>query len=197
MTPLRHAVQPRRWPARVCGAFCCPSSQRPTGTLEGWPRWRSTAGLITAAQMQVGGWPVLAYAQPAGALTPVDASFADGVTLRGSVMAADALSPGGLLTLHLDWTQPGAGVDAPPSDLKVFVQLLDRSGALVAQDDRPLMFSGPHTAGSGLAVYGLALPAELSDGPYRLITGLYDPAQAGAPRVLTADGADHVVLREF
>ena len=157
--------------------------------LDGW--------FDRAAQMQVGGWPVLAYAQPAGALTPVDASFADGVTLRGSVMAADALSPGGLLTLHLDWTQPGAGVDAPPSDLKVFVQLLDRSGALVAQDDRPLMFSGPRAAGSGLAVYGLALPAELSDGPYRLITGLYDPAQAGAPRVLTADGADHVVLREF
>jgi hypothetical protein len=166
--------------------------------LDGW--------YDAAAQTQVGVWPVLVYAQPAGALTPVNSDFANGVTLRGAVIEAGeageagALSPGGLLTLHLDWSQPGAGAlpaGAPPGDLKVFVQLLDGSGALVAQDDRPLVLSGPRAAGSGLAVYGLALPMELSDGPYRLITGLYDPAQVGAPRILAADGADHVLLREF
>ena len=79
----------------------------------------------------------------------------------------------------------------------MFVQLLDGAGQLVAQDDRPLALSGPRAAGSGLAVYGLALPAELPGGPYRLIAGLYDPAQSGAPRVLTAEGADHIVLRTY
>jgi hypothetical protein len=80
---------------------------------------------------------------------------------------------------------------------KVFVQLLDSESQLVAQDDRPLVLTGPRAAGSGLAVYGLRLPMALDNGPYRLIAGIYDPAQPGAPRLPTADAADHVVLREY
>ena len=72
---------------------------------------------------------------------------------------------------------------------KVFVQLLDAGGQLVAQDDRPLVLSAPRAAGSGLAVYGLILPAELGAGPYQLITGIYDPTQEGAPRLKTKDRA--------
>lgn len=163
--------------------------------LDGW--------FDRAAQTQVGTWPVLVYAQPAGALTPVGEQFANGVTLRGAVIAPDALSPGGLLTVHLDWAQAAAPAPAtapaaaPETGLKVFVQLLDGAGQLVAQDDRALALSGPRAAGSGLAVYGLVLPAELANGPYRLIAGLYDPAQEGSPRSLTSTGADHVVLRTY
>lgn len=163
-----------------------------TMALDGW--------FDRAAQTQVGVWPVQVYALPASALTPVNAQFDGGVTLRGAVVAPDTLPPGGLLTVHLDWAPDGAQNDptaGAETGLKVFVQLLDSAGQLVAQDDRPLLLSGPRAAGSGLAVYGLALPAELSGGPYRLITGLYDPAQSGAPRVLTADGADHIVLRTY
>jgi hypothetical protein len=80
---------------------------------------------------------------------------------------------------------------------KVFVQLLDSEGQLVAQDDRPLVLTGQRAAGTGLAVYGLRLPPTLDNGPYRLIAGIYNPAQPGAPRLPTADGADHVVLREY
>lgn len=146
-----------------------------------------------AAQTQEGVWPVLVYAQPASALTPVNQQFANGVTLNGYVAAPENLVPGGLLTVHIDW----AAETAPKGDLKVFVQLLDGAGKLVAQDDRPLVLSGPRAAGSGLAVYGLLLPEELAAEPYRLITGLYDPTQSDAPRILTEDGADHIVLREF
>jgi len=32
-------------------------------------------------------------------------------------------------------------------------------------------------------------------GDYQLIAGLYDPALAGSPRVLTIDGVDHIVLK--
>jgi hypothetical protein len=173
-----------------------------TMALEGW--------FDRAAQTQQGVWPVLVYAQPAAALTPVNAQLGDDVVLRGYVAAPDVLSPGGLLTVHLDWGQgqhgEAAEADGGETDAaagvasdgrKVFVQLLDAGGQLVAQDDRPLMFSGPRAAGSGLAVYGLLLPSELGSGPYRLIAGVYDPTQEGAPRLTTPEGADHVILRQY
>ncbi len=158
------------------------------------------AGLATAAldgwfdrtvQTQVGVWPVQVYSQPAGALTAVNVLFTNGVTLRGFVAAPEDLPPGGLLTVYLDWTADAA----LPGELKVFVQLLDGEGQLVAQDDRPLLLSGARAAGTGLAAYGLMLPEELSEGPYRLITGLYDPAQQDAPRIQPVDGAEFVLLR--
>lgn len=37
----------------------------------------------------------------------------------------------------------------------------------------------------------------LPRGEYRLILALYDPTKEGAPRILTADGADHVELKAF
>ena len=153
--------------------------------LDGW--------FDRAAQTQEGVWPVQVYAQPAGALTSVNAEFEDGTTLRGYVAAPDALAPGGLLTVHLDWASDAASGDGR----KVFVQLLDAAGQLVTQDDRPLVLSAPRAAGSGLAVYGLMLPGELGAGPYQLIAGIYDPTQEGAPRLKTADGVDHVTLREY
>ena len=79
------------------------------------------------------------YAQPAGALTSVNAEFEDGTTLRGYVAAPDTLAPGGLLTVHLDWASDAASGDGR----KVFVQLLDAAGQLVTQDDRPLVLSAP------------------------------------------------------
>jgi hypothetical protein len=158
-----------------------------------------------AAQRQVGVWPLQVYGLPGGALTPVGETFGatvtDTVTLRGFTAAPNTLLPGGLLTVHLDWADAdGAGsaaAAATPDPRKVFVQLLDGSGQLVAQDDRPLLLSGPRAAGSGLAAYGLLLPATLDDGPYRLIAGIYDPSQPGSPRLRTADGGDHAMLWEF
>jgi hypothetical protein len=164
-----------------------------TMALDGW--------FDRAVQLQEGVWPVQVYVQPPGALTPVAAAFDGDVTLRGFVAAPDTLAPGGLLTVHLDWTStPGTGTANTAGALaerKVFVQLLDAGGQLVAQDDRPLVLSAPRAAGSGLAVYGLVLPPELGAGPYQLIAGIYDPAQEGAPRLKTKDGADHVMLRSY
>ena len=99
------------------------------------------------AQLQEGVWPVQVYAQPPGALTPVDSAFDGDVTLRGVVAAPDTLAPGGLLTVHLDWASTPATGTANTAgaveERKVFVQLLDAGGQLVAQDDRPLVLSAP------------------------------------------------------
>ena len=164
-----------------------------TMALDGW--------FDRAAQLQEGVWPVQVYAQPAGALTPVAAEFEDGIALQGYVAAPDTVTPGGMITVHLNWTssaKTGEGNTAGAVDeRKVFVQLLDAGGQLIAQDDRPLVLSAPRAAGSGLAVYGLVLPADLGAGPYELITGIYNPTQEGAPRLKTNDGADHVKLRNY
>jgi len=61
----------------------------------------------------------------------------------------------------------------------------------VAQDDRPLDLT------VAPAIYGILVPANLPTGDYRLIAGLYDPDQAGMPRVLTLDGADAVGVGEM
>ena len=143
------------------------------------------------AQAQVGVWPVHVYAQPASAFTPLNAVFTNGVTLRGAVLAPDKLPPGGLLAVHLDWRGDPRLLTGTE---KVFVQVLDSTGQLVAQDDRPLTLTTANTSGTGAASYGILLPQELAGGPYRLIAGLYDPGQEGAPRVSTTDGADHVEI---
>lgn len=145
-------------------------------------------GFDFVAQSQVGNWPVQLYVQPAGALTPLAVRFANGVDLRGAVVAPTALAAGGLVALHMDWRGDDAQLTGTE---KVFVHLVDETGQPVAQDDRALQLTGT-ASGSGLAAYGIRLPAELAPGNYRLIVGLYDPGAQGAPRTLTADGQDHV-----
>jgi hypothetical protein len=142
---------------------------------------------------QVGSWPVQVYAQPT-ALNASSVQFRNGVQLRGFVAAPASLAAGGLLTVHLDWTADPAQLTGSE---KVSVQLLDAAGQLVAQDDRPLRLTDPIAGAAGLATYGLLLPGELAAGPYRLVAALYDEGQPGAPRVLTAGGADLVQLAEM
>ena len=91
----------------------------------------------------------------------------------------------------------GSAASRPATDAKSSSNFSMPPASLVAQDDRPLVLSGPRAAGSGLAVYGLMLPSELGAGPYQLIAGIYDPTQEGAPRLKTTDGVDHVTLREY
>ncbi len=78
--------------------------------------------------------------------------------------------------------------------MKVFVQLIDEGGRLVAQHDR-LLAPAPAAgdADSRTESYGILVPHDLPAGVYDVIGGLYRP-DAGAERVLTVDGADHVSL---
>src|SRR5690606_36379689 len=121
------------------------------------------------------------------------AQFGDSITLESYALSTDTLSPGDALQVRLDW-QTRAPLDVR---YKVFVQLLDEAGQLVAQRD-----SEP---GGGLSLtttwqpgetitdrHALIIPDNLSPAYYMLIIGLYDindPQQ----RLVTGD-ADHLIL---
>jgi len=104
-----------------------------------------------------------------------DARFGESITLESYALSADSVQPEDVLQLRLTWQ-----TDAPlETRYKVFVQLLNANGVLVAQRD-----SEP---GGGLALtttwktgesiidnHALLLPDNLSPANYTLIIGLYN-----------------------
>lgn len=111
----------------------------------------------------------------------VDAVFGDAIQLLGASGlpdggAAAVLAPGSVLSIDLVWR----AVATPESELKVSLQLLDATGAPVAQSDRmPGEPPRPTTAWlPGEVVvdpHALAVPSELPAGAYRLAVAAYDP----------------------
>ena len=123
-------------------------------------------------------------------MTETDATWQNGLRLTAAAIEPPTLTPGNALAVWLQWDQRTADLSGTE---KVFVQLLGPAGSVVAQDDQLLEVAMPDSP----QLHGLALPAELSPGSYRLITGLYDPAIDGAPRTLTTTSDDHIVLHEW
>ena len=124
---------------------------------------------------------------------PLDARFGQQILLASVAISEEAALPGDILQVQFTWIADAA-VDAR---YKVFLQLLDADGFLVAQRD-----SEP---GAGLAKtvdwlpgvpvldnHALLLPKDLSPGDYTLIAGLYDINDARA-RLPVGDG-DHLEL---
>ncbi len=152
--------------------------------------------LATAYQLlyeaPIGVWPVQLYVAPPTNLMPVDVAFQNGMKLVGIATQPATMTSGNVLAVALDWQGNGATLSGTE---KVFVQLLNSAGQLVAQDDQPLSLPTKQPIMSSLALYGILLPVTLPPGDYQLIAGLYDPAQPGAPRVLTTAGVDHTVIK--
>jgi len=144
-------------------------------------------------ERQVGVWPLQLYSHPPTDWTVVAdemaRTFQNGLELSGYALSPPQLTAGDLLVVNLAWHGENAVLAGTE---KVFVQLLNGAGQLVAQDDRILAY--PLSTIEHQTVYGILLPVQLSPGLYRLITGLYDPAMADAPRVLTTAGADYIEL---
>ena len=131
--------------------------------------------------------------------TPVDASFGDGLHLRGYSLAALETT----LVLTPSWSvqtdQAGGWY--------LFVHLLAPDGQRVAQVDVPLdqglfpTWQAGQQFGSPLPI---ALPADLPPARYRIVLGLYDPASGArmplraGPRLDPAiNGADVLDLTEI
>ena len=117
------------------------------------------------------------YVSPADMSEPtvLALDFADGISLHAVALGTATLAPGDVLPVQLVWTT----LAAPSGRYKVFLQLLDGEGALVAQrDSEPVGGLSRTTAWSpGESItdnHGLAIPADLPAGEYHLIAGLYD-----------------------
>ena len=122
---------------------------------------------------------------------PLNVDFGGIARLQGVSLTATSATPSDLIGVRLYWQ-----ADQPIAQhYKVFVQLLNADGQLVAQHDaEPVNYSAPTTSwvpGQTLRDdHGLALLPNLTAGTYRLIAGLY-----GSDGVrLTAAGQDHAVL---
>lgn len=120
--------------------------------------------------------------------------FGEQITLTEYGVSADTLRAGDVIQLQLLWT-----IDQPTDQrYKVFIQLLDEHGGLVAQrDSEPVGNSQPtHTWESGAMIadqHALLLPQDLPSAHYSLIIGLYnlhDPYE----RLFLPSGDDYFLI---
>jgi hypothetical protein len=200
--PVTHLVLP---PAAhdAAGARAAVATLAATGVervilpLQPAPQWDDQELAATAlaghyelaATQTIGVWPVQVYVLPPASPNLLAVDFQNGVQLTSFAWQPATLAPHDLLVVHLGWHTGQARL---ADSIKVFVHLLNAAGVLVTQADRPLTATTNQPT-----VYALPLPEPLPPGNYQLITGLYDPAQAGAPRIPLTGGDDTFVLTEL
>ncbi|MFN8530420.1 MAG: hypothetical protein U0670_17600 [Anaerolineae bacterium] len=131
------------------------------------------------------------------AACPESIQFGDLIALRACALSGTAFAPGDVIRLRFDWQTVNA---EQPLDrrYKVFVQLLNADGVLVAQrDSEPVggsLITTDWPPGETIRdQHGLALPADLPPGTYTLIVGWYD-ANDGSAR-LPVNGSDYMTLQ--
>ena len=135
------------------------------------------------------------YISPAdmGEAAQIGPGFGDDINLQSYALNTTSTAAGDILQVQLIWT-----ANAKPSmRYKVFLQLLNSEGALVAQrDSEPAGGSAMTTAWrAGASIvdnHGLLIPPDLPDGDYRLIVGLYDLNDPAAR--LMVGGESHLEL---
>jgi hypothetical protein len=134
--------------------------------------------------------------------TPVDGPFTlnsepnrfgEHITLEAYSLSQATVQPGAFVQVALSWQ-----TDAPlATRYKVFVQLLNGDGVLVAQhDSEPVGDSAPTNTWEPNRVYtdlhGIVIPSDLPAGEYRLIAGLYN--SDNAQERLSVDAGDYLTL---
>ena len=110
-----------------------------------------------------------------GELRAAGQALGDNITLEAYALGADVVTAGDALAVQLVWSTRAALAQR----YKVFLQLLDAEGRLVAQrDSEPAGGSAMTTAWPvGAAIvdkHALQIPSDLPAGDYTLIAGLYD-----------------------
>ncbi len=107
---------------------------------------------------------------------PVFKRFGDLIMLEHAALSGRTFEAGDVIQIQLEWRTDAA----LQKRYKVFVQLLNSGGVLVAQrDSEPAGGSQPTTNWQTDTIikdqHGLSLPADLTPGNYQIIVGLYDP----------------------
>lgn len=165
-------------------------------------------------QENIGAWSVHVYGRPSSETSPggpartfLDAvEYENELRFMGGTFLPTMIMAGGVLQIHLMWDDAEASLSG---NEKVFLHLLDATGQIVAQQDRPLLLDSGNvdtlgadpTARRTTTNYGILIPEAMSldapNGPYQLIMGLYAPTLEGASRILTTSGNDSIVLGKF
>lgn len=106
---------------------------------------------------------------------PVYKRFGDSITLEHAAISDRTFHPGDVAQIQLEWRTDAA----LQKRYKVFVQLLNSGGVLIAQrDSEPAGGSQPTTTWHPDVIvidqHGLTLPNDLTAGNYQIIVGLYD-----------------------
>ncbi|MBI1281731.1 MAG: hypothetical protein GC179_26635 [Anaerolineaceae bacterium] len=106
---------------------------------------------------------------------PIFKRFGDSILLEHAAISSRTFRPGDVIQIQLEWRTDAALTKR----FKVFVQLLNSGGVLVAQrDSEPAGGSQPTTSWLPDTIitdqHGLALPTVLTAGNYQIIVGLYD-----------------------
>jgi mannosyltransferase len=153
-----------------------------------------TANAFPIDSHWIGDIRLVRYASPAefGNPTEADLLFGDNIRLLSYALSDTSLSPNGVLQIQLQW-ETDAVLE---TRYKIFLQLLDANGALVAQRDTEPSGNQAFTTIWALGEtivdnHALALP-NLPAGDYTLILGLYDVNNATA-RLAVGEG-DYLVL---
>ncbi len=164
----------------------------PADLPDGQHLWQASWGESTAVigQLQINA-PERTFTPPPLDIT-INETLGDTATLLGLVEAPQPTTDG-LLPVTLVWR----GENTAVVSYRVFVQLLNEAGELVAQaDGEPAQWSRPTTGWLlgeiVLDSHALPLPADLPAGEYRLIAGLYDAATG--ERLGTGHGRDFILL---
>lgn len=149
-------------------------------------------------------FPIPLPAQPAHTL---NGNFNHLIALQGYTLNPATLAPDGVIPLALYW-QPLAESPAAMGQPKVFVQLRNRRGQIVAQADH-FLYEGLLTeeAGRNLRQQGhwlrhtadlqLPIPWPKEDGPYQIFVGLYNPDTFERVPLLDDASGENAVVIDF
>ena len=171
----------------------------PTNGVEEWLARHA----FKASDEWYGDFRLCLYGSPGGIPEPfpLDIQLGLDISLRSYQIVSQPVSPGQILSLSLYWQ----ALAQPDRNYKVFVQLLNSEGQLVAQrDSQPLDGFRPTSIwrpGQEITDrYGLLLTDALASGAYQLVVGMYDVETGQRLQVSgegTQTGADRILLAEI
>jgi hypothetical protein len=104
-------------------------------------------------------------------------------TASGETETQAFLIPGADLTFVVNWSLPTGS-----PQLAAFANLLDDTGATVAQSDAPLSVDNASTSQRYTSSLQLPIPEALPPGRYQLVVGLYDPANGNRMPITGPEG---------
>ena len=145
-----------------------------------------------------GRWIVKIYGRPGdGNLRPLGVKFIGGPVLEAAYARVDV--PGRLVEVYLRWADGPTPLNGAE---KIFIHVgaQDDPTALIGQRDELLELHSSRAIpvnGARVHGYGVRLNEALPPGRYHVRVGLYDPSRDGAPRLLTDDGRDALVIASF